>query len=440
MASAWLHDLENEVRALRGVSRRRVQVARDDFALFSSEHRSAASSTVAQLDTWLENQMTCRSSSYFKKWRSGGSQCVFSDDDEDDDNNKATISSKKLDETTSVRQLRERNQKLETIINDVMEVNKRWQKHHSEREVYLQKLQNTISELQQREIQSAVKENAAASKQGLTVTPERLAQIEAENAQLSLELESAHRKAQAMEKEHKEHVQLLNIQVRSYRDDWEAERREKEQALIDKATLEERCRNLEEKLLCEKQKTAPVEKSVMNIAPCGCPQEAVPACRRGPNCPHASKNQGSSSGSTFRSSVHLPCLPANRASRRRATLESSQSIGSSRTSSPSASVSTESGIVTIGFDDGLASVTSFTYPPDTPFSVSSKSLEIPLHSSDVESEDWSGNAAEEGVLTQTSEQVICPRCQRVFPPDQHLDFLDHFDHCPDQPHYNSIFK
>ncbi|CAB3363740.1 Hypothetical predicted protein [Cloeon dipterum] len=375
-----------------------------------------------------------------RAWRSGGSQCVFSDDDEDDDNNKATISSKKLDETTSVRQLRERNQKLETIINDVMEVNKRWQKHHSEREVYLQKLQNTISELQQREIQSAVKENAAASKQGLTVTPERLAQIEAENAQLSLELESAHRKAQAMEKEHKEHVQLLNIQVRSYRDDWEAERREKEQALIDKATLEERCRNLEEKLLCEKQKTAPVEKSVMNIAPCGCPQEAVPACRRGPNCPHASKNQGSSSGSTFRSSVHLPCLPANRASRRRATLESSQSIGSSRTSSPSASVSTESGIVTIGFDDGLASVTSFTYPPDTPFSVSSKSLEIPLHSSDVESEDWSGNAAEEGVLTQTSEQVICPRCQRVFPPDQHLDFLDHFDHCPDQPHYNSIFK
>ncbi|CAB3389085.1 Hypothetical predicted protein [Cloeon dipterum] len=75
-------------------------------------------------------------------------------------------------------------------------------------------------------------------------------------------------------------------------------------------------------------------------------------------------------------SVHLPCLPANRASRRRATLESSQSIGSSRTSSPSASVSTESGIVTIGFDDGLASVTSFTYPPDTPFSVSSKSLEV----------------------------------------------------------------
>lgn len=30
----------------------------------------------------------------------------------------------------------------------VTEVNKRWQKHHSEREVYLQKLQTTIEELQ----------------------------------------------------------------------------------------------------------------------------------------------------------------------------------------------------------------------------------------------------------------------------------------------------
>jgi hypothetical protein len=43
------------------------------------------------------------------------------------------------------------------------------------------------------------------------------------------------------------------LQVRSYRDDWEAERREKEQALKDKAALEDRCRRLEEQL-AEKNK------------------------------------------------------------------------------------------------------------------------------------------------------------------------------------------
>jgi hypothetical protein len=33
------------------------------------------------------------------------------------------------------------------MVLQVMEVNKRWQQHHSERELYVQKLLNTISEL-----------------------------------------------------------------------------------------------------------------------------------------------------------------------------------------------------------------------------------------------------------------------------------------------------
>jgi len=47
----------------------------------------------------------------------------------------------------------------------------------------------------------------------LSLTPDRLAQIEADNVQLRLDLESANRKVQALEKEHHEHVQLLDIQV-----------------------------------------------------------------------------------------------------------------------------------------------------------------------------------------------------------------------------------
>lgn len=38
------------------------------------------------------------------------------------------------------------------LLLQVTEVNKRWQKHHSEREVYLQKLQTTIEELQRHNV------------------------------------------------------------------------------------------------------------------------------------------------------------------------------------------------------------------------------------------------------------------------------------------------
>lgn len=42
---------------------------------------------------------------------------------------------------------------------------------------------------------------------------------------------------------------------------------------------------------------------------------------------------------------------------------------------------------------------------------------------------WKANYFEEGVATQTREDVVCPGCGQVFPPKLHLKFLDHFEMC-----------
>jgi serine phosphatase RsbU (regulator of sigma subunit) len=47
---------------------------------------------------------------------------------------------------------------------------------------------------------------------------ERLAQLEAENARLRLDVEAARRKQEALERQHREHAELLEIQVICYTD------------------------------------------------------------------------------------------------------------------------------------------------------------------------------------------------------------------------------
>lgn len=42
---------------------------------------------------------------------------------------------------------------------------------------------------------------------------------------------------------------------------------------------------------------------------------------------------------------------------------------------------------------------------------------------------WEAKYFEEGVATQTQEDVICPGCGQVFPPRLQLKFLDHFEVC-----------
>jgi hypothetical protein len=42
---------------------------------------------------------------------------------------------------------------------------------------------------------------------------------------------------------------------------------------------------------------------------------------------------------------------------------------------------------------------------------------------------WKANYFEDGVATQTQEDVVCPGCRQVFPPRLHYKFLDHFETC-----------
>lgn len=91
--------------------------------------------------------------------------------------------------------------------------------------------------------------------------------------------------------------------------------------------------------------------------------------------------------------------------------------------------------ITIGFEDGLASVQTFSFPSSE---ISSKKMSVlqiaaPPVSTDVFKE-WQKQSIEEedGILTQTRENISCPRCGRIFPPEKHLKFLDHFDECQEQ--------
>lgn len=37
--------------------------------------------------------------------------------------------------------------------------------------------------------------------------------------------------------------------------------------------------------------------------------------------------------------------------------------------------------------------------------------------------------ANDGVATMTRRDLVCPSCQMLFPPEKHLQFLDHFEVC-----------
>jgi pyrimidine operon attenuation protein/uracil phosphoribosyltransferase len=72
-----------------------------------------------------------------------------------------------------------------------------------------------------------------------------LEDVKAENAVLKEELAKLQKQLERLEQEHKEHVEVLEFQVKAHRDDWEAERSEKQQALQDKAVIERQVKALQ---------------------------------------------------------------------------------------------------------------------------------------------------------------------------------------------------
>lgn len=99
--------------------------------------------------------------------------------------------------------------------------------------------------------------------------------------------------------------------------------------------------------------------------------------------------------------------------------------------------------LSIGFrDDGLARVTSFS--PDSITASEDSFQYLPgerKNDSRSKSEPNTRSNSSENLqpLKESSswecsgnESVVCPSCDRVFPPSTHLQFLDHFEICPNE--------
>lgn len=133
--------------------------------------------------------------------------------------------------------IQEENMKLQAVITDLTQVNKRWQKYNNDRQMYVQKLLNTIQD--QQEQLNQISEVRAFSKS------QAYSDSSFSSSSTSGELcESALDRLKSVEQKLKERVELLEFQVKAHRDDWEAELNEKRQALQDKEAAERRATDL----------------------------------------------------------------------------------------------------------------------------------------------------------------------------------------------------
>ncbi|KAF4517415.1 hypothetical protein B566_EDAN005024 [Ephemera danica] len=244
-----------------------------------------------------------------------------------------------------------------------MEVNRRWQRHHSERELHVQQLLNTIAELR------------AAPPSAPVEPPSK--------------------------------------EVRSYKDDWEAERREKQAA-------EERCLALQRQVDALTIKVSETQ-GCCGRHICGSSSEPIMASSSAARC----RRRKGAAADIFANKLRDVKLPDN------IVLDSPPPYGNIVLDSPppyGSSSTVETAPITIGFEGGLASVQSFSIP-DANKKLSVLEIAAPPSERKV-FKDWDRNVEEDNImLTQTQENVACPRCGRVFPPDKHLQFLDHFDEC-----------
>ncbi|XP_066991610.2 uncharacterized protein [Anabrus simplex] len=168
------------------------------------------------------------------------------------------------------RAVQEENFKLQAVITDVTEVNKRWQKYNNDRQMYVQRLLSTIQD-QQEQMNKIAEERIFQSKELCDQPGETKSTVEAltfENVRLQEEVMLLRQRLDSIEKEHREHVEVLEFQLKAHRDDWEAERSEKQQAQQDKETADKKLRELLKDLRTLKQKYR--EEKLQNSSHCRC--------------------------------------------------------------------------------------------------------------------------------------------------------------------------
>ncbi|XP_039282086.1 uncharacterized protein LOC111063808 isoform X2 [Nilaparvata lugens] len=200
----------------------------------------------------------------------------------DVDAKSAEIEKLKID----LRDAEDENLKLQAVISDLTQVNKRWQKYNSDRQIYVQKLLNTIQD-QQEQLNKMGEQRAFSSTEG-----EQDVGVTNKNHDQELA------KLQETEMILKEKIQVLEFQVKANRDDWEAELNEKKQVLKEKADIEGKVNELMDELqelkqsILQKQRND--RRNICELCRLGMTSETPQPVNR-----------------LFRTAVHLPCSSQN---------------------------------------------------------------------------------------------------------------------------------
>ncbi|XP_076367798.1 uncharacterized protein LOC143255659 isoform X1 [Tachypleus tridentatus] len=163
--------------------------------------------------------------------------------------------------------------RLQKVIKEITEVNKKWQKYNQERQVYLQQLLASFQELHKNAnslnpkdylLKRAVTEQTTSHvgttrgscrhsdsflskeaeyfdlKQNYEKVVRDNCQLQKEQQEMRKNFEALVHQLDIVNNERKEHQEVLDMQVRAYREDWEAEKREKEEVKMKMIHLTEK--------------------------------------------------------------------------------------------------------------------------------------------------------------------------------------------------------
>ncbi|XP_076363902.1 uncharacterized protein LOC143253629 isoform X2 [Tachypleus tridentatus] len=349
--------------------------------------------------------------------------------------------------------------RLRKVIKEITDVNKRWQKYNQERQEYIQQLLANFQELQQRANNSNCNDsplenslslqttNSVAGTHGsyrhsdsalLNKPTEQLTlkqsyeKVVKDNCRLQKEQEEMRQNFEALvhqldlvRNERKEHIEVLEMQVRAHKEDWEAEKQEKEEAQL-------KLKHLTEELSTAKAMSKDLEQHICRIEKtCHCSSEnhenaltdlnnheqakkfdqlhqswapnssVTPSCgqKKQSISPNEPANIQNASNQTYSSSVacniYAPELPTQpEVLRRGFNFEPRMKINDL--------------VVEVG-----------TFNP--------KAHHPPTKATFIKQSD--GDVSPQQNNDEADDAVECPGCLRMFPSHRHIQFLDHFEQC-----------
>ncbi|XP_022250047.1 uncharacterized protein LOC106466348 isoform X2 [Limulus polyphemus] len=346
--------------------------------------------------------------------------------------------------------------RLRKVIKEITDVNKRWQKYNQERQEYLQQLLTNFQELQQRvntsncndsllenslSLQTA---NSVAGTHGsyrhsdsalLNKPTEQLTlkqsyeKVVKDNCRLQKEQEEMRQNFEALvyqldlvRNERKEHIEVLEMQVRAHKEDWEAEKREKEEAQI-------KLKHLTEELSTAKAMSRDLEQQIYKSdKTCHCSSESQEKALVVLNG-HGQANKVDQLHQWW--APNSPATPSND--------QKKQNISPNEPAS----------IQNVNNQTYYSSVACNIYAPELPevlyrgvnFKPQMKTNDLVVDVSTFHPKannsptrttlikQLNGKVSPQQNKDKADDAVECPGCLRMFPSHRHIQFLDHFEQC-----------